>query len=232
MGCAYYSFGQKLLRRADAYPPGTSGSLGVYFEETNITRGKLKSEDCMSQWEARDPQSFKEGGGVSWNRYSRSWRQARSLKTGKRPTLLFPKYYSNCSAKTGGQGPQSKGDRVTNCVSACSVLQSYPALWDPTDCSPPGSSVHGILQEEHWNGLPCPPLHIFFTILYNLNIKKNFFFAMLYCFLPYSSPNQQCVYVLVTQSCPVFCNAMNCSLPGFYVHGSLRARILEWERRS
>ena len=26
------------------------------------------------------------------------------------------------------------------------LLQSYWALCDPTDCSPPGSSVHGILQ--------------------------------------------------------------------------------------
>ena len=26
------------------------------------------------------------------------------------------------------------------------VLQSCPALCDPMDCSPPGSSVHGILQ--------------------------------------------------------------------------------------
>jgi len=25
-------------------------------------------------------------------------------------------------------------------------LQSNPALCDPTDCSPPGSSVHGVLQ--------------------------------------------------------------------------------------
>ena len=27
----------------------------------------------------------------------------------------------------------------------CLVSQSYPALCDPMDCSPPGSSVHGIL---------------------------------------------------------------------------------------
>ena len=26
------------------------------------------------------------------------------------------------------------------------LLQSYPTLWDPLDCSQPGSSVHGILQ--------------------------------------------------------------------------------------
>ena len=26
------------------------------------------------------------------------------------------------------------------------LLQSWPTLWDPMDCNPPGSSVHGILQ--------------------------------------------------------------------------------------
>ena len=28
---------------------------------------------------------------------------------------------------------------------------------DPMDRNPPGSSVHGILQEEYWSGLLCPP---------------------------------------------------------------------------
>ena len=35
------------------------------------------------------------------------------------------------------------------------------------------------------------------------------------------------VKVLVTQSCPVVCNSMDCSLPGSSVHGILQARILE-----
>ena len=35
--------------------------------------------------------------------------------------------------------------------------QSCRTLWDPMDCSPPGSSVHRILQQEYWSGLPCPP---------------------------------------------------------------------------
>ena len=26
------------------------------------------------------------------------------------------------------------------------VAKSCPILWDPVDCSPPGSSVHGVLQ--------------------------------------------------------------------------------------
>ena len=37
------------------------------------------------------------------------------------------------------------------------LLQSCPTLCNPLDCSPPGSSVHGILQARIWSGLPCPP---------------------------------------------------------------------------
>ena len=40
---------------------------------------------------------------------------------------------------------------------ACSVVQLYPTLCNPTDCSSPGSSVHGIFQQEYWSGLPFPP---------------------------------------------------------------------------
>ena len=29
-------------------------------------------------------------------------------------------------------------------------------LCHPVDCSPQGSSVHGISQKEYWSGLPCP----------------------------------------------------------------------------
>ena len=37
-----------------------------------------------------------------------------------------------------------------------SVIQSYPALWDPMDCSLPGISVHGILQARilEWVAMP------------------------------------------------------------------------------
>ena len=36
------------------------------------------------------------------------------------------------------------------------LLQSYPDLCDPTDCIPPGSSVHGILQARilKWVAMP------------------------------------------------------------------------------
>jgi len=32
----------------------------------------------------------------------------------------------------------------------------------------------------------------------------------------------------VTQSCPTLCDSMDCSLPGFSVHGIFQARVLEW----
>ena len=36
------------------------------------------------------------------------------------------------------------------------------------------------------------------------------------------------VKVLVAQSCPTLCDLMDCSPPGFSVHGILQVRILEW----
>ena len=35
-------------------------------------------------------------------------------------------------------------------------LQLCLTLCDPMDCSLPGSSVHGILRQESWSGLPFP----------------------------------------------------------------------------
>ena len=37
-----------------------------------------------------------------------------------------------------------------------------------------------------------------------------------------------CMYVKSLQSCLTLCNAADCSLPGFFVHGILQARTLKW----
>ena len=34
--------------------------------------------------------------------------------------------------------------------------------------------------------------------------------------------------MLITQSCSILCDSMDCSPPGSAVHGILQARILEW----
>ena len=40
----------------------------------------------------------------------------------------------------------------------CSAAQSCLTLCDPMDYSLQGHSVHGISRQEHWSGLPLPPL--------------------------------------------------------------------------
>ena len=44
---------------------------------------------------------------------------------------------------------------------------------------------------------------------------------------PWTTTELQLDCVIVAQSCPL-CDAMDCSLPGSFVHGILQARILEW----
>ena len=45
---------------------------------------------------------------------------------------------------------------MNNCKgeSESEVAQSCLTLCDPMDCSPPGSSVYGIFQQQYWSGLP------------------------------------------------------------------------------
>ena len=46
--------------------------------------------------------------------------------------------------------------KTHSCMHAKS-LQLCLILCDPMDCSPPGSSVHGILQARILKWVPCPP---------------------------------------------------------------------------
>ena len=36
------------------------------------------------------------------------------------------------------------------------VAQSCPTPSNPLDCSPPGSSIHGIFPQAYWSGVPLP----------------------------------------------------------------------------
>ena len=57
-------------------------------------------------------------------------------------------------SKALGTGPGALGYQSHVC--ACSVSQSCLTPCKPTDCSPPGSSVHGISRQEYRSGLPVP----------------------------------------------------------------------------
>ena len=85
---------------------------------------------------------------------------------------LYPPDYANCLAvshcslnpgKTRheqGSWKKMRGALGTVNVRAKS-FQSCLTLWDPMDCSPPGSSVHGVFQQENLSGLPFPPQRAF-----------------------------------------------------------------------
>ena len=113
------------------------------------------------------------------------------------------------------------------------------------DCSPPGSSVHGILQARilEWVAMPfsrgsSPPreaLRCAFILdllrgagtfasnrtLTLFSNNHNSFHLLRDFLLIYTK-------VLVTQSYLTLCDTMDYSLPGSSVHGILQARILEW----
>ena len=87
-------------------------------------------------------------------------------------------------------------------AAAAKSLQSRPTLCDPTDGSPPGSPVPGILQARtlEW-------VAISFSSAWKWKVKSE---------------------SEVTQLCPTLRNPIDCSLPGSFVHGIFQARVLEW----
>ena len=69
----------------------------------------------------------------------------------------------------------------------------------PTDCSPPGPSVHGIFQAGvlEWGAIAF-------------------------------SVSNACMHAKSLQSSPTLCDPMDSNPPGSSVHGIRQARILEW----
>ena len=84
-------------------------------------------------------------------------------------------------------------------VDACmhvKLLQSCLTLCDPMECSPPGSSVHGILQARilEWVAMPPPP-GIFLT--QGSNSSLFVFPGVAGGFFTTSATWEVCVYVCV-----------------------------------
>ena len=94
------------------------------------------------------------------------------------------------------------------------MLSHDQPFCDPTDCSLPGSSVHGILQERILEliAIPSPGALPDPGIEPELPALAGGFFASKPSGRPFSS---------VSQLCPTLCNPMDCSSPGLYVHHQL-----------
>ena len=112
-------------------------------------------------------------------------------------------------------------------------------LCDPMDCSPPGSSVHGILHGvtksqtrlSDWT----ENIHIIHTIFLYMYTKA---FLLILClikaweehFKKKRRRNCKTLLLLFSRSVaqPTLCDPMDCSPAGSFVCGILQARMLEW----
>ena len=101
------------------------------------------------------------------------------------------------------------------------VSNSFATLWD---CSSPGSSVHGISQARilEWVAISFSKGSSWPWDRTQVSCISCIGRWILYHWATWEAQ------VLVTQSCPTLCNAMDCRPPGSSVHGILQARILEW----
>ena len=77
-----------------------------------------------------------------WGAWSWSWWSWCLLLYLFRPPIIRPSVYRKVTALWSVHVPS-----CFSCVQLC----------DPVDCSPPGSSVHGVSRQQYWGGLPCPP---------------------------------------------------------------------------
>ena len=84
----------------------------------------------------------------------------------------------------------------------------------------------GFPRQEYWGELPFPPP----GDLPNSRIKtaSPVSQADSLQLSHLGSPPVAYQWSEVAQSCPTLCDPMNCSLPGFSVHGIFQARVLEW----
>ena len=108
----------------------------------------------------------------------------------------------------------------------CLVSQSCPALGNCMDCSLPGSSVHGILQERipGWVAISFSRESSQPTDRIRISCTASGFFTRKPPGKPQVSPCVCCV----TQSCLTLCDPMDYSTPGSSVHRDSPARTLEW----
>ena len=96
------------------------------------------------------------------------------------------------------------------------VAQLCPTLFDPMDCSLPGSSVRGIFQ-----AIVLEWIVISFSTGSSQPRDQNWVSSIV--------DRRFTIWaMLVTQSCPTLCDLMDCSPPGSSLHEIFQARILEW----
>ena len=150
--------------------------------------------------------------------------------------LLSPQYHR-----------RDKNQILRSTAAAAKSLQSCPTLCDPTDGSPPGSSVPGILQPRivGWVAISSSNARKWKVKVKSLSCVRLVATPWLQptrLLHPWDFPGKntgvgchfllQCMKVKseseVIQSFSTLSDPMDCSLPGSSVHWIFQARVLEW----
>ena len=128
-------------------------------------------------------------------------------------------------------------------TAAAKSLQSCPTLCDPIDCSPPGSTVPGILQARtlEWVAISFSNAWKWSRSVVSDSVRPHRR-QPTRLHRPWDFPGKntgvgchfllQCMKVKskseVAQSCLTLSDPMDYSLPGSSAHGIFQARVLEW----
>ena len=125
--------------------------------------------------------------------------------------------------------PETNTTLLINYVHAvCQLLHSCLTLCDPMDCSPPGSSVHGILQARILEWVAMPSSRRSSQPRAWIHVSSSFWWFQMFLGLWEHHSKLRSCPPLVAQLCPTRCNPLDCSPLGSSDHGILQARILEW----
>ena len=118
------------------------------------------------------------------------------------------------------------------------VTQLSPTLCDPMDCSPPGYSIHGILQARILAAAAAAATKSLQSCLTLCDPRDGTHQAPPSLDSPGKNTGVGCHFLLqcmtvkseteVAQSCLTLSDLMDCSLPGSSIHGIFQARVLEW----
>ena len=106
----------------------------------------------------------------------------------------------------------SSNSRIRDCMCMCSVMLT---LCDSMDCSPPGSSVHGIFQVRILKWV---------AISFSRGSSWPRYWTLRYRWILYCSSirmRDSVQFSLVAKSCLILCDPMDCSTPGLPVHHQL-----------
>ena len=108
------------------------------------TKGIQKNDECMA---LHDPESFHPSERIRWSLHR--WCVLVGILMG----WLFHNR-KECMTKAMRKKDFKAHWVKCYCASCAKMLQSCLTLFNLMDCSPPGSSIHGILQARILNGMP------------------------------------------------------------------------------